>query len=245
MLNVIAIISVALFSLTALAIGAHLIVLSARTRKAPELLLGLSFILALIGNVIIVGVIDSRYVEEPGGPNLARLGTVFLASGFAFMAAFNARVFRPGVNWAIGLAWLLGGGLFVVETVTWAAIEGMEGYYALFGVKFGLRIAIYVWSAAEAFRYYRLMIIRMRHGLADAVLANRFLLWGIASCLALLVVAAFDVADILGFRTPEGDLLETIGSLIGAPATALVWLTFFPPAAYRRYILGRFRASKP
>ena len=121
----------------------------------------------------------------------------------------------------------------------------MEGYYALFGVKFGLRIAIYVWCAAEAFRYYRLMVLRMRHGLADAVLANRFLLWGVASCLALLVVAAFDVADILGFLTPAGDILETLGSLLGAPATVLVWLTFFPPAAYRRYITQRSRASQP
>lgn len=245
MLNVIAIISVALFSLTALAIGVHLIVLSFKTRKAPELLLGLSFILALVGNVIIVGAIGTQYVDEPGGANVARFGTILLASGFALMAAFNARVFRPGIKWAIGLAWLLGGGLFVVESVTWAAIEGMEGYYALFSVKFGLRIAIYVWCAAEAFRYYRLMVIRMRHGLADAVLANRFLLWGIASCLALLVVAAFDLADVLGFRTPEGDILEMIGSLIGAPATALVWLTFFPPAAYRRYLLKHSGASQP
>ena len=172
-LTVIAIISVALFSLTVLAIGVHLIALAYKTRKAPEFLLGFSFVLSQVGNFVIVTSIESGLIESPGGADVARVGTVLLALGFAAAAAFNAVVFRPGVKWAVALAWLLGGGIVVVEVATWVLIAGMEGYDALFGVKFGLRIAIYAWSAVEAFRYYGLMSRRLRHGLADAVVANR------------------------------------------------------------------------
>jgi len=81
---------------------------------------------------------------------------------------------------------------------------------------------------------------RRRLGLCDALLCNRFLLWGLAG-------VAWATLEFVSFaREMEleltGRLSTIIDLLMGAcefVPVVLVWLAFFPPVAYRNWFGGR------
>ena len=80
---------------------------------------------------------------------------------------------------------------------------------------------------------------RLRLGLADALVTNRFLLWGLgigAAGFGSLISVVVQVAS--GVSMSELPLLTLSNSMFGLVAAVLMWVAFVPPAAWRRYILG-------
>ncbi len=239
MLNAISTFSLIGFSLALLVIAVHLLSIAYRTRKAPELLLGLAFLFMLFGNFVIVWCIEAEVMPEPLRARWIQFGEVGLDIGFIFAAAFNYRVFRRGAGWAKSLAWILCVTLVGAQIASWLMLDHWGRFTAFYWVKFGIRACIYLWTAIEGFSYYRLMSRRVRHGLAEPVVANRFLIWGIAACLALIMLFGFEVGDVLDFRSEAGASLSLLGSLSGAPAGVLFWLTFLAPEGYRKFVQRR------
>ena len=224
------------FSIVSLVVAFHLFAIARRTHKSPELLLGLAFVFMLIGNFVIVLTLETNMVVERLQSRVIELGEVSLDVGFIFAAAFNVRVFRPGVAWGKALAWVLCVALLAAQFTTWFMLDEWGRYSSLYFVKFGLRACIYLWTAVEAFAYYRLMTRRVKHGLSEPVVANRFLIWGIASCLGLVMLFGFEVGEVLDYSSPVGASLSLLGSLAGAPAAVLFWLTFRAPDRYRKFV---------
>ena len=117
------------------------------------------------------------------------------------------------------------------------------------------RAAPMVWVTVESFRYWSILRRRLRLGLADAVVANRFLLWGIWSAATFVNLAADPVARVAyvalaGSSTeivmdvlwPVGLGTMGVAMVLGIVSAATLLLTFFPTAAYRRWVEARAEA---
>ncbi len=227
--------SLVVLSAVALAAAVHLLLLWGRTQKLPELFLGLSILLTVVGNGVVVAV-DANVVDVAHRVAGVQLGAMTLNVGFTFAVIFNAYVYRHDAAWAWGLATVLAAGLFVAQGWAWALSITSDEHGPLFAVKFGFRAACYGWGAVEALLYYRLMNRRVRYGIAEPVVANRFLLWGVASILAIVMLVGLQMVRWFGFESALGATCLVVGSFAGAPSAALFWLTFFPPRRYRRFL---------
>jgi hypothetical protein len=114
------------------------------------------------------------------------------------------------------------------------------------------RVAPYYWLAAESLRYYAAARRRLRLGLADALVTNRFLLLGLWA----ISWAAMGFSDLVArgvyvmVTGSTGELqLDTAGPIIlvtititsafGALAAVTLALSFFPTRAYRRFVESR------
>ncbi len=227
--------SLAALSVVAVAAAVHLALLWRRTRKLPELFLALSIFFTIVGNGIVVAV-GSDLIDVAYRVATVQLGAMTLNVGFTFAVIFNAYVYRRDAAWAWSLATILSVGLFAAQAWAWGLGIESDEHGPLFSIKFAFREICYGWGAVEALLYYRLMRRRVRHGLGEPVVANRFLLWGVASVLAIITLAGFQMVRWLGFESPLGAACLIVGSWAGAPSAALFWLTFFPPRSYREFL---------
>jgi hypothetical protein len=233
-------ISVAVFTLTILIVGVRLLLLARRTGKPPELWLGLAMSVPVVGNVVVVVGLDAGLPDALGWP-IAAVGSLIINLGFAAIGAFNWQVYRPGARWARRLTWAI-----VVAAVAMPAtslfLPHTAGQSLMYWPEFGLRAGCYLWGAGEAFRYFRVMQRRVRFGLGDPLVANRFLLWGLGCGFGLLMLIGLTVG-----RVPaSGDVrsaIEAAGAAFGLPAAVCIWLAFFGPAWYRRNFEARAQAD--
>jgi hypothetical protein len=119
------------------------------------------------------------------------------------------------------------------------------------------RNAPYYWLAAESLRYYTISRRRLRLGLSDALVTNRFLLLGLwavawaAMGLAEIVARGIYVMDSgstteLRLDTAGPIIQMTIAatSALGTLAAVTLGLSFFPTRAYRRFVESRAAAGR-
>jgi hypothetical protein len=105
-----------------------------------------------------------------------------------------------------------------------------------------LMIGALLWGSFEALRYWGMMRRRVRIGLADPVVANRFLLWGIGAFAAGFGSLVGNVVQITtGVPSTEIPWVLASSSAHGFVAAVAMWLAFVPPVAYKRFI----ERSKP
>jgi hypothetical protein len=234
------------FFIASSVVGVKLVLLWRRTRELPELLIGLGVLgIGPVG----FGFLTVGELCVAGSPDLARvlIGTGLLAmsvgSGAKFV--FNWRVYHPQ-NAALKVFVVTACALLGVCLVwEWQA----TGFRTLVrpGPSYFLRISLQVgcllWGSSEALRYWDRMRRRMRLGLADPVVANRFLLWGIGA-------GAAGVGSAVGGSVQWWTQLAPIelpwvmlsSSLHGLAAAVAMWLAFVPNAAYTRRIRARAAA---
>jgi len=95
------------------------------------------------------------------------------------------------------------------------------------------QIFIYGWTCMESLLYHHKLRKRVALGLTDAVLANKFLLWGFYAGGYFVSQTLFGVA----LAGPDGytnlDPLSIVLTLTGMGA---LWLAFFPPDAYAAWL---------
>jgi hypothetical protein len=242
------IVSTAAFAVIAGVVGIRLLLLSRETGQLAERLLGLGVLLtACLGyGVMMVGLIGRSMLPDPSAAPalyayLTTAGWIFHNLGVMCVIGFVVHVFRHGVAWARVLAiamWITlwsGWGLHVSQGGMSASVP-QSGHWIAFAV-----IGTYpFWTAAESFAYYARMRKRVALGLADQLVANRFLLWGIASLTTAgsiwVVTIPAIVASSLG-RPAENSLSAIcmfVTGILGIATVATYWLTFFPPVWYRR-----------
>jgi hypothetical protein len=236
----------AAFFVSSLAIGLRLVWLARRNRGLPELLIGLGILgigpagFALMVFAMLLG-------EARPGLVLAVLATAQLAiaGGATSAYVFNWTVFRRDSAWAravVGVAGLAFAATFLGRFAT--------GSYTL-----PLRLDVWthlssanvivclLWGSFESLRYYGLMRRRVRLGLADPLLTNRFLLWGLGiGCAGLGSLIGNVVMLVTGTVIGELDGITLSNSLFGLASAVLMWIAFLPPAAYRRWIEARASA---
>jgi len=236
----------AAFFVVALAVGSRLLLLARRTRRLPELCIG--------AGVLGIGPVGFGFyviAEElaPPSPALhgALVGVGMLAIGLGVFCkfVFNWRVYHPARRRVRALV----AGAAATLALTWAysAATGFAGYNDVgwsYLARIALQIGALLWGSAEALRYWSRMRRRVRLGMGDPVVCNRFLLWGIGAGAAGVGSLVGTLAQIAtGVPANEVPWVLASSSLHGLVAAAAMWLAFLPPAAYTRLVERRARVE--
>ena len=214
-----------------------------RTRELPELLIGLGVLgIGPVG----FGFMTVGELFVAGAPGFARVmigtGLVAMSVGSGAKYVFNWRVYHPR-NGALKACVVMACALLVVclvwewETTGFRTLVQPGPSYFL---RLALQVGCLLWGSSEALHYWNGMRRRMRLGLADPVVANRFLLWGLGAGAAGIGSAVGGVMQWWTQLPPlEMPWVLLSSSLHGLAAAVAMWLAFIPNAAYTRMIRAR------
>lgn len=236
------------FILASLVVGLRILLLARRTRRLPELVIGLSLFLAGgLGYPMIV--LARMAISWPDPVRVALFATSMLFGLIGTLCActFNQVVFRPGSAGARALVILVG--VIQLALLAWQVVTPGLAAGAFYNEGAGLRLftaghgAPLAWAVLESFRYGRQLAKRAKLGLADPVIVDRVRLWGISMGASL----AINLAATIGALRGVDFAASTVGALVIAPlglvAAGSVFLAFLPPQAYLRRVAARAATS--
>jgi len=231
------------FMVVSSVIGIRLLLLWRRTRQLPEILIACGIL--LIGPVAFIFMLLASWCADklPTLVPLCLAATLLSPSTGAFATAmFNWRVFRPEAP-ALRFLVVIIAALYVGSFLWEAHASGFaDPNFRASGFRAYsfLNTAILLWGAAESLRYFTMMRRRAKLGLADPVVANRFLLWGLGIGAAGIGTAISVTAQLYtGQSMLEIPWVMVSNSLHGFTAAVLMWVAFIPPGFYRRFIESR------
>jgi hypothetical protein len=235
--------SIVLSTLVGSYVGFRTLAIARRTRKLPELAVGTGLVAyAAVSQVALITLLVLGETAPPSVrtgllvTRVAALHTSLLA-----LSVFTWHTFGKSSRWRQSLAAIVG----VVATlgccVIAAGFLGLDGRSgpsdtwatsldACFAVTFG-------WMGAESLRYCARMRRRRALGLADPLVTNRLLLWGLGAAASSLCVGALVAFAIFAERPPRDSVLVAVlVTLPGLVNSVVWWLSFVPPAAYVRWV---------
>ena len=226
-------------SLVYLIAGARLLYLSGLTKEIPERLLGASFLLMGAGSLLYSLAMFSHFEmwREP----LNFSGRVSWVVAFTLIAIFTQRVFRRKQRWGRWIVYTT-----LVSFITGVGGSAMSGDWEGFSPSSGwywLEFAGYVvpitWTCVEAASEHIRARRRLKVGLCEPLVCNRLLLWACFAALQLggLVISFFQYAEFEreGVFTAGWDYLYSAAMV---SSLVMMWIAFFPPVSYRRWIEG-------
>lgn len=225
-------------------LGIRLVRLWSRTRLLPELAIGLSFLISgVVGWSLMLGAsVFGGQAGSSGAMILFSTGYALITLGVVLTYLFTWQVFRPRARWAKHLFFSASAVLFAtaipLHMSLFASEQDTLAATLLNGVGAIARIGSGAWPACEALRYWVMMRKRMSVGLAEPLLANRFLLWFGASLAVTVLLVITAVAP----PSAPDQMSAALGisiSFLAATTGALQWLAFLPPEGYRRFIERR------
>jgi len=216
-----------------------------RTRRLPEFLVGIYFL--LVPFAISLSIRVDRFDAIHAAVVRAASNALFTAGGVALLL-FAWCVFRPDSRWA---RWLALGGTAAIVAI-WALAIPLGLYEASTSMFLLMPVyASYLWVFFESLRYFLLLRRRQRLGLADPVIMNRFLLFaiwtggvgvitlmGVAGSFAQLMSGTFHDGGALGNPVVLG-----ITRVLALPIAVSIFLTFLAPARYHAWL--RAKAPAP
>jgi len=222
----------------ALVLGIRLLILASRTRGVPELAMGASFIVGgffgflflLVGNPA-AGLAMAAPVSEL----LFRLGMSLIGVGVCFTYVFVWQTFRPDSSLVRTLSLTA---MVCILASFWAVwshpIEAaLVDPVHLFGE--AVRMGGLLWGCIEALRYYAAMRRRLALRLADPVVTNRFLLWGIAMGAGVVTSLTGLFMTVSGRVDPDAWPYLILG-IFATISPIAQWFAFFPPRGYCEWI---------
>lgn len=230
-----------LYLLTMTVVGIRLLVLARRNRTRPELLLGCSVLLGgTLGATLEVVAGQAFPVPSTGAGTTMMLAKLLGGCGIALYNLFIWRVFRPEERWATVLFCGLTGvsilafiGFYASGSFSTGVLDARWFWVELVG-----RYASPIWLIVESFRYWAQMRRRVKLELADPLVANRFLLWGVSAVFAIVMLTTSIAPQVDPGATYFATVNLVILACAGVAASIPYWLAFFPPVAYRRYIMA-------
>jgi hypothetical protein len=110
-------------------------------------------------------------------------------------------------------------------------------------------LAINLWVGLEPLAYHVKLRRRVALGLAEPLVADRFLLWGVGSLAraALIVLGAVSGLVLPGVAAGAREAFTAatllLASLLGVLTAGTYWLTFNPTPAYVRWVERRYRRA--
>jgi hypothetical protein len=223
-------------------VGVRLYRLSRRTGQLPEFLIAAAFLLWTLSYLFW----DLPYAivrMDELVPDFCSYGSlIVLALGNAAFALFIRAVFRPDARWA---TWLVAA--IVVSLVAGVAgsawVGDWEGIDPLANPWYWLDcfggFAPSVWMGAEGLAQYFKARRRLKLGFCEPIDCNRFLLWGIAGALWMILEVVSTANDFAYALNGHWSLLLDFGvALFEAVPVAVIWFVFFPPEFYCRWVEG-------
>lgn len=231
------------------AVGIRILLRSRRERSLPELAVGTALV-AFAGISQPLSVLRVALVGQiPFGVSIAIQLVAVAASSFTVFAlyTFTWRVFRPDSRWAAllfamgsALGLWAGAGMAATSFYDAAVTPGLAGHWiALSALAYAI---CFGWAGAESLVYHARLKRRLRLGLADPLLVNRFLLWGGACSFALVIDVVLMAMALGGTDFNREGSVRLLVSASGL-ANAVAWfLGFTPPAWYVRWVGGESRS---
>jgi hypothetical protein len=242
--------ALALGSAAALLLGLGVRLWRTSTAGAPERWLALAF--AALGVGALPRLAAARLLGEgaPGllGAGLNTVSHVAIEAAVLGLALFVWRVFRPASSAArafVGAVAVVSGALTLWLVATPHAAQESSGLALALNAS---RAVPVLWAFVECTRYARLMRRRLALGLADPLVTNRFVLWSVwTGALGFAALALFAVRGRAFWLSLQGvdprlampaaiPVTAAVVGLAVASAGVAVWLAFFPPAPYRRWL---------
>jgi hypothetical protein len=236
-----------LFMLTSLIVSSRLWMLWWRTRKLPELLLAvallcigfLAYAAGTAGKLLVDG-------SEQLRSNLTVLGLGIECIGHMSLVLFSWRVFHRESRWAA--VWALALCLFIAGALVGEVVSGQHLRYSdmqpisgpFLPLALAARATAPAWMAIECFRFHAKLRRRLAIGLAEPLVVQRVLLWGIgigASAIAYAGTVLHRLVYGTGLRAHDWALSSV--SLLATVTAVCLGLAFFPPAPYRRWVERR------
>ena len=235
-------VAVGVFISASVLVGIRLLSLHRRTGDSPELLLGL--MLLLVAGLGYPAAIASRFAGPAAVRPFIIVSNLSMDAGSALLFLFTWRVFRPEVAWARSLA-----GAGVVASLAHAAWRWLD-VLSRADVRVDdsalgalvLMLFAYLWAGWESLRSYGMMRRRVRFGLGDVVVCDRFMLFGVMSLCAVAGVLINLVALWMHGELLESAWTQFAGSLIGLAQAVVLLLAFAPPRSYLDRVRARPRA---
>jgi hypothetical protein len=211
-------------------LGIHMLRAAHRHRALPEAWIGLFFVASAIGSeTALRGIVTSDPVLAL---RLLYIGIPTLTVATIAAYAFTYTVFRRGERWARAI---VAAGVLLALWGSWYQLSGPTGEADRTGLGWQFligRFACFAWSTCEASRAYAMARRRFAFGLADPVVVNRFLLFGV--WFAAMGVMPLTLALARAFGGESAQLLASgIGpKIVGLVMITALVLTFFPPRRY-------------
>jgi hypothetical protein len=218
--------------------GVRLYRLSLRTHEAPERLF--SAALLLWGLAYVCWQPPLAINDESLFRPLYIAGRFFTDAGTIVSLFFIRLVFRPDSRFATALVACITAGLVLgVAGSGW--MGDWEAIYPLRNPWWWLEWAAVTvsvaWLGVEGFHQYRMVKLRRQFGLSAAMTGNRFLLWGLTGVFWMGYELAYPIQqiefDAIGSYSAS---LDAIVSFLELIPIVCIWLVFFPPASYQRWI---------
>ena len=225
--------------------GVRLLRLGQRTGEAPERLLGACFLFVSISAALYA--LPNFPAFESLWTPLNFAGRVCVIPYSVIFALFTWRVFRPDERWGAWLVW--GTAILLVTGVGGSVMGGDWEGFSISNSWFWLEWVGYTlpfgWAGAEAFVQYRQARRRMPLGLCDPLVCNRYLLWALFALLQISLNLIL-LPQYYEYETTNqfGALWDGLYGAFGVVALLMIWLVFFPPAFYRRWIDGVTSVAK-
>jgi len=250
--NWVALLPMMTFGLVSMLVAVKLLLLARRTRQLPELAISLSIL--LLGTV---GIPLAMAGRMPGNFGTAR-GTLLFAGGLLVICVglemsyiFCWYVFRRSNKWARGAvamssaAFLAVWGLMVTSGIGSADMQTAQAQVRPYAIAIiVLQIFGFVWSSGESFRYWGMQKRRLRLGLANPVVVERFLWWALSN-LATAILGATLIVSLLSGKMVMRDPFSLFVLNVTGTVLCFTWgLSFFPPKFYVRWVEARARMEQ-
>ncbi len=207
-------------------VGVRMLLIARRSRGAPELLLGVSFLtFSTLGvPLLMIAGFSAEHVADVNLPLLS-FALALLGVGTACFAAFVWRVFRPedasaGAAVAAAALLLVAHVVLTTRAVAAAAPEiaptAAIGYREL--ILSAVMSATFAWGTAESFAYWLRLRLQHKLGLAEDADVRRMLLFALG-CAAQLLMMGFNALATLRETNPLTDPVPALGITLTSLAT--------------------------
>lgn len=256
-IGIVAGLSQGIYLTAAFVLSAHLFRRARRSRDLAPFLLGVQLLFAMGIGFLLCGVgMAAAMLATDVPPRLvsATIGTGNAATIVGLVAAllFQWRVFWPAARWPLALggaflATMLAGWLGSAASGAFETGSYRNGWFLLLNA--GM-LAVNLWAAIEPLAYHARLKKRIRLGLAEPLVVDRFLLWGVGSLTRAGLVVLGPISE-WALLHLEGDARLTftavgmaVISALGLATSLAYWLTFNPTSAYVRWVERRYRSSR-
>jgi len=232
-------------------VGATLLVRAARTRQLPEFAVGLGLFAfyALSRPLSIAAAVLGDSVGSGAQLLLLTGSTIGSGLGLFGLLLFTWRVFRQRSRAGTAAFAAAVVGILVTRfgitsdflAVPESRVPSFADSPLWVGASVALWTAAWFWASGESLHYHAMLRRRLRLGLADPVVANRFFLWGLGCGVAGCVSASLIATTALGMDVHNHPLPQLLLSISGSVGPVTWYLGFMPPDAYLRFIRRRAR----
>jgi len=236
-------------AIVSLVVGVRLLALARRTRRFPEYALSAALLLLnAVGYPVMLAAVGLERLGQPGVALVFFFALSAMFAGVSMNYFFTWRVFRSDAPWALALCvvgtWLMlaPSGAIAAHVEMHSIDAGIQSAPVWCFTVIAAVLVTYAWTAVESLHYYLNSRRRLRLGLVEAPVCNRFFLWALASGAWFFCTALAAVVLVRGLN-PLGDAFFTVsigaGGLVNSVAMVLC---FMPPQRYLAWLTRRAAA---